>query len=180
VRRSVANHLNDHSRAHPEFTVAVARGWQDRGGAHVERTVRHALRTLVKRGDVDALAALGFPPASVKVSPIALSAVVVPAGGSVRLSAEVENLCEDTANLVIDYILSFPDARGRERSKVFKITQRALDAGASTAIDATHSFRAITTRKYYPGQYAVALQINGVAHERAGFMVASDNPKEMQ
>lgn len=70
VRRSVANHLNDHSRAHAAFAVATARGWRESGGgAHVERTSKHALRTLVKRGDPGALALLGFPPAELAVSP---------------------------------------------------------------------------------------------------------------
>lgn len=169
VRRSVANHLNDHSRAHPEFTVELVRGWRDRGGTHVERTTRHALRTLVKRGDAGALELLGFPPAQLRVAPLRLSANEIAVGGTVRFSSEVQNTGEDLAKLVIDYVLSFPDARGRERSKVFKIAQRVLAPGEATTVETAHSFRAITTRKYYPGRYALALQINGVAHERAEF-----------
>ncbi|QIK64364.1 DNA alkylation repair protein [Leucobacter viscericola] len=178
VRRSVANHLNDHSRAHPEFTVSLVRGWQDQGGTHVERTSRHALRTLVKRGDVGALALLGFPPAQVRVSPIHLSATAVPPGGAVRFGAEVTNTGDDPANLVIDYVLSFPDSRGRERSKVFKITQRELKPGESTRLETGHSFKAITTRKYYPGNYAIALQVNGVPHERAEFTITDETSEE--
>lgn len=180
VRRSVANHLNDHSRAHPEFTVELVQGWQDRGGTHVARTSRHALRTLVKRGDAGALALLGFPPAQVRVSPIQLSASVVPAGGAVRFSAEVVNAGEAPANLVIDYVLAFPDARGRERSKVFKIAQRALKSGEATRVETGHSFKPITTRKYYPGVYALALQVNGVPHERVEFTVLTKTPEENQ
>ncbi|QIM18268.1 DNA alkylation repair protein [Leucobacter coleopterorum] len=178
VRRSVANHLNDHSRAHPEFTVSVVQAWRDQGGTHVERTSRHALRTLVKRGDAGALALLGFPPARVRVSPILLSDTEVVAGGAVRFGAEVTNVGEGPANLVIDYVLSFPDARGRERSKVFKITQRSLQPGEVTQVETGHSFKAITTRKYYPGSYALALQVNGVPHERVEFTVADSTTEE--
>jgi hypothetical protein len=32
-----------------------------------------------------------------------------------------------------------------------------------------HSFRPITTRRYYPGPHAVALQVNGVATDLAPF-----------
>lgn len=169
VRRSVANHLNDHSRGHAEVVVATVRGWQASGGVDVERTVRHALRTLVKRGNVDALDALGYSPAALEVAPLALSADVVPVGGDVRFSGAVRNVGDLGAKLVIDYVLTFPGARGDERSKVFKIAQRTLAPGERSEISAGHSFRAITTRKYYPGRYGVALQINGIVHERAEF-----------
>ncbi|EYT52856.1 DNA alkylation repair protein [Leucobacter sp. UCD-THU] len=169
VRRSVANHVNDHSRGHAAFAVEVVRGWRDAGGDHLERVSRHALRTLVKRGDAGALELLGFPPALVEVSPLEVSPVRVEAGGAVAFEAEVENTGADPARLVIDYALFFPGARGEERSKVFKIAQRTLGPGERTVVRASHSFRAITTRRYYPGRYGVALQINGVAHPRTGF-----------
>jgi hypothetical protein len=95
--------------------------------------------------------------------------VRVEAGGAVAFEAEVENTGADPARLVIDYALFFPGARGEERSKVFKIAQRTLGPGERTVVRASHSFRAITTRRYYPGRYGVALQINGVAHPRTGF-----------
>ena len=169
VRRSVANHLNDHSRGHAGVVVATVRGWQAAGGTDVERTVRHALRTLVKRGDIGALDVLGFSPAAVEVSPLVLSADVVPVGGALQFSGSVRNVDSVPAKLVIDYVLTFPGARGDERSKVFKIAQRTLAPGEQTEVSAGHSFRAITTRRYYPGRYGVALQVNGVVHERAEF-----------
>ena len=171
VRRSVANHLNDHSRGHADVVVSTVRGWQAAGGTDVERTVRHALRTLVKRGNVDALDVLGFSPAEVEVAPVVLSADIVPVGGDVRFSAEVRNIGDRPSKLVIDYVLTFPGARGDERSKVFKIAQRQLEPGERTEIETGHSFRAITTRKYYPGRYGVALQVNGVQHARTEFMM---------
>lgn len=169
VRRSVANHLNDHSRAHPAFAVEVVRGWRAAGGAHVDRVSRHALRTLVKRGDAAALELLGFPPAQLSVSPVEVSPARVESGGTVAFGAAVENVGADPAPLVIDYVLSFPGARGDERSKVFKIMSRTLGPGERFEVRASHSFRPITTRRYYPGRYGVSLQINGVPHPRTDF-----------
>lgn len=169
VRRSVANHVNDHSRGHAGFAVEVVRGWQVRGGAHLGQVSRHALRTLVKRGDPAALELLGFPPALVSVSPLAVSPGRVEVGGAVEFGAVVENLGADSAPLVIDYVLFFPGARGEERSKVFKIAQRTLAPGERTQVRASHSFRPITTRRYYSGRYGVALQVNGVPHPRTDF-----------
>lgn len=67
VRRSVANHLNDLSRDHPELVVDTARRWLDSPDATTERLVRHGLRTLVKRGHLGALELLGFAPAVLDV-----------------------------------------------------------------------------------------------------------------
>ncbi|TNF62829.1 MAG: DNA alkylation repair protein, partial [Burkholderiales bacterium] len=61
VRRSVANHLNDLVKSHPERMLALAGQWLD--GRSVPRTrealVRHGLRTAIKRGDPRALALFG-------------------------------------------------------------------------------------------------------------------------
>ncbi|MBK0419046.1 DNA alkylation repair protein [Leucobacter sp. CSA1] len=173
VRRSVANHLNDHSRAHAAFAVDTVTGWQATGGTHLARTSRHALRTLVKRGHTGALELLGFPPAQVAVSPLSVTPGAVAPGDAVRFRATVENTGGEAANLVIDYLLFFPDARGSERSKVFKIAQRRLLPGESTVVEASHAFRELTTRRYYPGSYGVALQVNGVVQERVAFSVGA-------
>ncbi|EMQ97501.1 DNA alkylation repair protein [Paeniglutamicibacter gangotriensis Lz1y] len=65
VRRSVANHLNDLSRDAPAMVVDTARRWLAEPDENTARLVRHALRTLVKKGDVQALELLGFGPVSV-------------------------------------------------------------------------------------------------------------------
>jgi len=64
VRRSVANHLNDLSRQQAAIVVETARAWLAQPDENTARLVAHGLRTLVKRGDPDALALLGFTPAA--------------------------------------------------------------------------------------------------------------------
>jgi len=69
VRRSVANHLNDISKDHPELAVQVARRWWQEGDQPTRRLVRHALRGLIKAGHPGALDVLGFgPPEGVQAS----------------------------------------------------------------------------------------------------------------
>jgi uncharacterized protein (DUF2249 family) len=60
-------------------------------------------------------------------------------------------------------------ANGSQSAKTFKLTTRTLAPGEELEISRDHSFRPITTRRYYPGQHAVALQVNGVATERVAF-----------
>lgn len=169
VRRSVANHLNDLSRDSPDLVVETARRWLDTPAATTPALVRHALRTLVKRGHPEALALLGFAPATVQVDGPLLTETRVPWGEEVRFTAVIRNTGEQSARLAIDYIVHHRRANGALTTKVFKLATADLAPGADFAIDRQHSFRAITTRRYYPGEHAVALQVNGVATPPAAF-----------
>jgi 3-methyladenine DNA glycosylase AlkC len=54
VRRSVANHLNDISRDHPDIAAGVAARWLSDPAPPTTRVVRHGLRTLIKSGHAGA------------------------------------------------------------------------------------------------------------------------------
>lgn len=169
VRRSVANHLNDLSRDHPDLVVDTARRWLADGDTNTERLVRHGLRTLVKRGDRGALALLGFTPASVEVDGPHLEQDVVPFGGSVRFTASIHNAGDTEAALAIDYVVHHRKANGGQTGKTFKLTTRTLAPGERIEVAREHSFRPITTRRYHPGGHAISLQVNGVETDRSEF-----------
>jgi hypothetical protein len=169
VRRSVANHLNDLSRDHPELVVATAGRWLAEPAPTTPALVRHALRTLVKRGDPGALELLGFGPATLEIDGPVLAAATVPFDGTVRFTAAVRNVGAEQARLSIDYVVHHRKANGSQTAKTFKLTTRTLAPGEELEISRDHSFRPITTRRYYPGPHAVALQVNGVATDRVAF-----------
>src|SRR5690606_36358956 len=58
VRKSVANHLNDIAKDHPEAVLDRVEGW-DRAEPHTAWIVKHGLRTLIKKGHPRALALFG-------------------------------------------------------------------------------------------------------------------------
>lgn len=177
VRRSVANHLNDLSRDHPDLVISTARRWLDESDAATERLVRHGLRTLVKRGHPAALELLGFAPAAVEVDGPHLDRNTVPFGGSVRFTASIRNTGDTQARLAIDYIVHHRKANGGQTGKTFKLTTRTLAPGERIHVAREHSFRPITTRRYHPGPHAISLQINGVESARADFELAgADTP----
>jgi len=60
VRRSVANHLNDVTKNDPDLVVGLLNDWTSEDDPVDDRMVRHALRTLVKKGHPGALALLGL------------------------------------------------------------------------------------------------------------------------
>jgi 3-methyladenine DNA glycosylase AlkC len=169
VRRSVANHLNDLSRESPTLVVQTARRWLESPAPTTLAVVRHAMRTLVKRGDADALALLGFGPADVDISGPYVEPIDVAWGGSVRFTATVRNTGAEPSRLAIDYVVHHLKANGSLSEKVFKLTTCDLSPGDQLEIDRTHSFRPITTRRYHPGGHAVSLQVNGVATHPALF-----------
>lgn len=174
VRRSVANHLNDVSRDHAELALACARRWLARGGVEMERLVRHGLRTLVKAGHPEALALLGhgdrlaLAEATLDVAPGA-----VPWGGAATVTARVVAGAGQTDRWVVDYAVLYQGAPGRgeagpRRRKVFKGRTASVEPWGALELSVRLDFRAITTRRYYPGPHAVELVVNGrtvaVAH----------------
>jgi len=170
VRRSVANHLNDLSRQNAGVVVETARAWLADPDENTARLAAHGLRTLVKRGDADALALLGFVPVdSIAVVGPTLDSASVPFGGSVRFGFGVTNTGSVPARLAIDYIVRHSRANGTQSSKTFKLTTATLAPGETLERSREHSFRAITTRRYYPGPHAIELQVNGVVAGRADF-----------
>ena len=169
VRRSVANHLNDLSRDHPGLVVETARRWLDDPAPHTAALIRHALRTLIKRGNPEALGLLGFAPAAVEITGPALDSTAVPFGGSVRFTAVIRNTGSEPARLAVDYIVHHCKANGALTGKTFKLTTATLAPGQALTLAREHSFRPITTRRYYPGPHAVTLQVNGMPSDRAEF-----------
>jgi 3-methyladenine DNA glycosylase AlkC len=162
VRRSVANHLNDLSRADPDVTVATARRWLADPAPTTPTLVRHALRTLVKRGDPDALALLGFGPAPHVAAELTVGATQVRVGEALGFSATLRNDGPAATRVVLDYVVHHLRADGSRSPKVFKLTTRELAPGQTVRLDRTHSFKVLTTRRYHPGAHAIELQVNGV------------------
>ncbi|KQQ07520.1 hypothetical protein ASF46_17885 [Rathayibacter sp. Leaf296] len=173
VRRSTANHLNDLSRLDPEIVIETAAGWSADPDANTPRVVRHALRTLLKKGHPAALVLAGFDGGLLRVGRPRLSVDVVPWGGSVEISAEVVNEGGTEATVVIDYSIGFQRADGSVRPKTFRLATRRLAAGERATVTRTHSFREITTRRYYPGAHSVTVQANGVVSTPIDFVLES-------
>jgi 3-methyladenine DNA glycosylase AlkC len=162
VRRSAANHLNDVSRLDPELALAHAAQWAGTGDPLARATVRHALRTLVKKGHPRALAMLGCDvDAPIALDALALSARRVPIGGRLVISASLRSAGAMPVLACVDYAVRYASARGALRCKVFKGVQLTLAAGEVRHLVFTRDFKPRTTRALYPGPHAVELRVNG-------------------
>jgi 3-methyladenine DNA glycosylase AlkC len=174
VRRSVANNLNDISKDNPQVVIEVLRKWQANDTAEMKEIVNRALRTLVKKGDPAALAMLGYTGSALyTVKSLTVEPETTPMGGDLTISFVVESLSGAPQSLMIDYVVHLVRANGQLTPKVFKLTKKVLAPGETVTITKKHSFRQVTTRKYYPGEHAVEIQVNGMLFERRRFVVTA-------
>ena len=162
VRRSVANHLGDIAKDHPDLAVGTARTWLHGAPAPREALVRHGLRFLIKRGDAGALDALGVGHA---VALDVRAARVLPArariGDKVRIEVELHNPTPQPQRVLADLKVHYVKAHGGAAPKVFKLQTLDIPPGATVAVGKTLSLQQMTTRTHYPGAHQVELVLNG-------------------
>ncbi|MFN0026833.1 MAG: DNA alkylation repair protein [Acidimicrobiales bacterium] len=159
VRRSVANHLNDISKDHPELAVDVARRWLTES-THGDYVGRHALRTLVKKGHPGALAALGFGAGdTTEVTSLTCTPDAIPIGGAVTIVFTVN--ASTPVRAAIDYRVHYQGANGPKAPKVFKLAVRDLAPGEPVTISRTLTFDHVSIRRIHPGPHQIDIQING-------------------
>jgi 3-methyladenine DNA glycosylase AlkC len=157
VRRSVANNLNDLSKDHPKLVLDVARAWSSPGR---RRLVEHALRTLVKAGDGQALAVLGVKRARL-VATGRLSATRVKLGGAVTFEAEVHNQSKASTHVVVEVAVHFARPSGRASVKLFRLGRGEVDGGERRAFSKTLQLVDRSIRTLHAGVHVVELQVNG-------------------
>lgn len=161
VRRSVSNHLNDVSRAHPELVVDTLSDWMDEPETD-RRMVTHALRTLVKNGHPGALAVLGMTTdASVSVERFEVSPAVVEMDTHLVLAAELVSTAAQPQRLVVDFVIHHVTASGATSPKVFKWANIDLAPGDGCTLSKRRLIRQASTRTYRAGTHRVELQVAG-------------------
>jgi hypothetical protein len=150
--------------------VETLRRWSKIEDKGTQWLIRHAARTLVKQGNQDALEVLGFrSKVEIVVSTIQLDKPVVRMGEDLNFSFEIVSKSKEAQNLVIDYIVHHVKANGRLTPKVFKLAKKKLEAGETLRLSKRHSFRPISTRKYYAGTHRLEIQVNGVNFAEVNF-----------
>lgn len=169
VRKSVANHLNDVSKEHPEWLVAWL-GRQDLTRPYTAWIAKRALRTLIKRGHPGALATIGVAGrATLGRVQFDVSPKRVALGEQVRFSASLEASGRKAQRLVVDYAVHFVKASGGTSAKVFKWKELELAPGAVFTAEKTQRIRDFTTRKHHAGRHRVELLVNGCCVAETAF-----------
>ncbi|HHH19922.1 MAG TPA: DNA alkylation repair protein [Campylobacterales bacterium] len=164
VTRSVANHLNDIAKIDSNLVVETLKQWnasKKQNDKEMTFITNHALRTLVKEGNPQALELLGYHTnPTITLHNFQLTDTEVKTGEYLEFSFDIEAM-EDEA-LIIDYIIYFQTKAGKLSPKVHKIKKLNLKKSEQVTINKQHLFKAnMSTRKLYSGEHRLVLQING-------------------
>jgi len=170
IRRSVANNLNDIAKDNPDVVTSLLKRWNDDKSANMTWLIKHALRTLEKQGDVNALKLLGFSEnPSISVETFSLKTSEINLGEQLELSLQLNTSGNNDENLLIDYVIYHMKANGKLLPKVFKWTKKKTAKNSQLTLAKKHNIKPISTRKYYPGRHEVHLQINGKVMAKIDF-----------
>lgn len=182
VRKSVANHLNDIAKDHPELVIAIAKRWKGESPL-TDWIVRHACRTLIKRADPAIMELFGYAEAGPDATPLVSEAVLSLSRPSLSIGEEVQLtfvFTPDAANgnqplkLRVEYGIDFVKSAGSTSLKRFLLSDRAFAPGIRVEGTRTHRFADLSTRKHYAGNHGVTLWVNGVEVARTELLVTDE------
>ncbi|MGP3980117.1 DNA alkylation repair protein [Streptomyces sp. KR80] len=171
VRKSVANNLNDISKDAPEVALATALRWLEESPTpETSWIVKHGLRTLVKKGDQQALAIFGATGGEhVRVPRLRITPQSVTIGDTLVISFDIENTDDRLHSIAVDYVVHHVRKNGRSIPKVFKLTTLDLAPGEQRTLEKTHAIKEVQTRRYYAGEHLVDIQVNGLVRATERF-----------
>ncbi len=161
VRKSVANHLNDISKDHPELALKLAKLWLKNNNDYTRWIVKHGLRTLLKARNTHALKLFGVHNAkNISIHKLKTTKTHYKIGEHVEFSFELKNSSPTTRDLRIEYVIYYVKKSGGLSAKVFKLAEKSFNSG-SHSLQRRHSLKPMTTRQHYPGTHKIEIVVNG-------------------
>ncbi len=166
VRKSIANHLNDIAKDHPDLVIETLKAWQKKvtakDKAKLDWITKQALRTLIKQGYPKALEVMGFGgKAEVKLGELKLNKKKFTEKDILTFELEMISKSAKAQTLAIDYIIHYQKAGNKLSPKVFKLKVLELKPKEAFILKKNHSLKPVTTRKHYAGLHKLEIQING-------------------
>jgi 3-methyladenine DNA glycosylase AlkC len=169
VRKSVANSLNDISKTHPDLVFNITTLWYGKN-EHTDWIIKHACRTLLKKGDKRILAIFGYrEDSTLELTHFSYSPNPLKIGTTLLFSFQIHS--HHQQKLRVEYAIDFIKAKGTHSRKVFKITETEIQHGETKAYKKKHSFQDLSTRKHYKGVHVLTILVNGVAKASCEFML---------
>lgn len=167
VRKSVANHLNDLTKNNPEIIIKELSKWEStcpsKHKKKIEWIKKHALRTLIKKGNTKALKLMGITASNkLKINYLRINKNNFKIDDKIYIECEISSLSKKTEKIILDYVIYFLKSNGKTSPKVFKLKSFSIAPGESVKIKKTHSLKKITTMKFYPGIQLLGLKLNGI------------------
>ncbi len=169
VRKSVANNLNDISKDHPELVLKIAKEWYGKT-KETDWIVKHACRTLLKKGNKEALKLFGVSKSvASEVTRLKMDESKVKIGSITNFSFDVKLKEKKAQKLRLEYKVHYVNASGGISQKIFKISEVELQPGEVKSYKKKLSFKDLTIRKHYPGKHLLMIIVNGVEKKAVNF-----------
>ncbi|SMC89566.1 DNA alkylation repair protein [Pedobacter africanus] len=161
VRKSVANHLNDISKDNTSYMLQLVKSW-DSGNLHTSWIIKHASRTLIKKGNQESLSLFAFEKdVKLQIDNFKLSSNQLHLGQDLQFGFELKSIKDQPQKLVIDYAVHYIKASGEQSKKVFKLKELTLQPHQVLQITKKQLFKDLTTRKHYSGTHILEIIVNG-------------------
>lgn len=173
VRKSVANNLNDIAKDNPDIVVQ----WVEQhlgSHKHTDWILKHASRTLLKQAEPRILKLFSLGSIDhIDHVVIELGQSKAHIGEHLPFSFTLQSEEKNLGKLRIEYAIHFVKADGKQRRKVFKITESEFTE-KQKSYSRKHSLKQMSTRKHYPGEHKIELVLNGEVVAEQVFDVLSD------
>jgi 3-methyladenine DNA glycosylase AlkC len=169
VRKSVANHLNDISYTHPELVLQIANEWYGEH-EHTDWIIKHACRSLLKKGNPQALILFGFEnDHEVELKVFTLDKTRLSIGEDIQFSFTAKTNKEMPVR--IEYSINYVKANGSRSTKVFMVKTLTMKQNEERTFTKKQSFKDLTTRKHYKGIHTLSIIINGSVKASSDFEI---------
>ena len=171
VRKSVANHVNDHSKNHPDLVVKKLLEWKKShpDNAKVDWVIRHATRTLIKKGHQKAFALHGVDSGLVEVIKQRIITKKVDLGQVLKVEVEFQNKGKKKLKIILDHEVHLLKANSKHNIKCFKGKSMELMPSEVRVVEFNIPLRPVTTRTYYSGKHFWNIKVNGKSEEKLAF-----------
>lgn len=169
VKKSVANHLNDLSKDNTDYMLQLISGWNT-GNEDTAWIVKHASRTLIKKGNTQSLAFFNFEKnPKLKLKNFKIIPPKIKLGDHLHFEFEITSKKSKPQKLVIDYSIHYRKSSGDHSPKVFKLKEFELQPKEKITITKKQLIKDFSTRKHFAGTHFLELQINGTVLDRLTF-----------
>lgn len=88
-----------------------------------------------------------------------------------NFSFELVSITHKPQKCIIDYLIHYRKKGGDLSPKVFKLKEMILQPHQSIHLSKKQHFTDLTTRRHYPGEHLLEIQINGLIKARKTFLL---------
>ena len=168
VRRSVANNLNDISKDNPTVLIDFVKANINKN-KNLTWLCKHASRTLLKKGNTEILELFSYT----KVKDLIIQNFEVKQNVNIGdyLNFSFDLVSSEILSLIrLEYEIDFMMSNDKRSKKVFMISSSSVKSN-NKPISKKHSFKHITTRKYYKGLHYITIIVNGERASQKSFIL---------